>query len=164
MLRQISIVAGSFLWLCVSACNPGSQTETGESSDQEAAPPAPSHSEPAAKAEFELAPELMAQGEEVYQTHCLACHQKGGGGVPHLNPPLVGTDWVLGDKRRLIGVVLNGLNEEIEVDGEYYQNVMASFAHLSDEELAAVLTYIRNSWGNSAAPITAEEVANERTL
>ena len=84
--------------------------------------------------------------------------------MPHLNPPLVGTDWVLGDKRRLIGVVLNGLNEEIEVDGEYYQNVMASFAHLSDEELAAVLTYIRNSWGNSAAPITAEEVANERTL
>lgn len=105
---------------------------------------------------------LMTIGERVYARNCLSCHQKSGGGVPNLNPPLVDTEWVLGDEARLIEVILNGLNEEIEVNGEVYHNAMASFAQLSDQEIAAVLTYIRNSWGNDAPAISAEKVAAVR--
>ncbi|MEM9984912.1 MAG: cytochrome c [Bacteroidota bacterium] len=165
MSRCISILAGSLLWCCLLACNEESQGRAEANKVAEPTELSPESTETdAAQAVAVVAPEIMAQGEAVYLKNCLACHQKGGGGVPHLNPPLVGTDWVTGDKTRLIGVVLNGLNEEIEVDGEYYQNVMASFAHLSDEELAAVLTYIRNSWGNEAEPVSPEEVAREREI
>ena len=87
---------------------------------------------------------------------------ENGGGVPGLNPPLNETDWVTGDTKRLIGVVLNGLNEPIEIKGETYQNVMASHSFLSDQQIADVLTYIRQSFGNEAGPIGVEEVAAER--
>lgn len=105
---------------------------------------------------------MMAKGEKVYTRNCLACHQKSGGGVPHLNPPLVETEWVLGDEERLIKVILNGLNGKIEVNGETYTNAMASYAQLSDQEIAAVLTYVRNSWGNDASEISVEKVATVR--
>lgn len=101
----------------------------------------------------------MAVGEQVYSTYCLACHQADGSGVPGMNPPLAGTDWVQGDKTRLIGVVLHGMEGEIEISGETYDNVMAAHAFLSDAEIAAVLSYVRNSFGNSAGPVEPAEVA-----
>lgn len=104
----------------------------------------------------------MAAGKEVYDTYCRACHMDNGSGVPGMNPPLNGTDWVTGDKKRLIGVVLNGLNEPIEIKGETYQNVMAAHAFLNDQQIADVLTYVRQSFGNNASEVTAEEVAQLR--
>lgn len=109
----------------------------------------------------EVPAELLA-GKKVYDFYCLACHQENGMGVPGMNPPLGGTDWVTGDKARLIGVVLNGLNETIEVNGETYQNAMAAHRHLSDQQIADVLTYIRQSFGNDASEVTPEEVAQVR--
>ena len=67
----------------------------------------------------------MDAGKKVYDTYCLACHQLDGTGVPRMNPPLLKTTYVLGDKKRLINIVLKGMNEEIEIDGNYYTNVMA---------------------------------------
>lgn len=75
-----------------------------------------------------------------------------------MNPPLIKTVYVLGDKKRLVGIVLNGMDEPLEIDGETYSNVMAPHEFLKDQEIADVLTYVRNSFGNKASAVTAAEV------
>ena len=102
------------------------------------------------------------RGKKVYDTYCLSCHQSDGSGVPKLNPPLIKTHWVTGNKQRLITILLKGMNERIEIDGEEYENVMAPHAFLKDGQIADVLTYIRNSFGNKASLITAAEVKTLR--
>lgn len=97
-------------------------------------------------------------GKVVYDTYCLTCHQADGYGVPGLNPPIVKTDWVLGDKTRLINVVLKGLNTPISINGQTYRNPMPAHAFLTDTEIANVLSYIRSNFGNKASAIKAEEV------
>lgn len=101
-------------------------------------------------------------GKKVYLKNCVSCHQSDGGGVPGLNPPLIKTDWVLGHKKRLIHTLLNGLVDPIVVNGEEYSNPMPSQAHLTDQEIADVLTYIRNSFGNKASHVHASEVKAHR--
>ena len=100
----------------------------------------------------------MERGKKVYDLYCQSCHMPDGSGVPRLNPPLAKASWVVGDKKRIITVVLKGLEEQVEIDGEYYQNVMAPHDFLSDQEVADVLTYVRNSFGNKASAVTAAEV------
>jgi mono/diheme cytochrome c family protein len=104
----------------------------------------------------------MERGKKVYESTCLACHQANGSGVPGMNPPLKQTKWVLGDKPTLIKIVLNGMDEEIEVDGEYFDNVMPAFNSLNDQQVADVLTYVRNSFGNKASAIKESEVKGLR--
>lgn len=98
-----------------------------------------------------------APGQAIYEQYCLTCHQVNGSGVPNLNPPLRQTDWVLGDKTRLINVLLNGLQGQ-EIEGETYDNVMPAHNFLNDGQIADVLTYIRSNFGNKASAVTAEEV------
>jgi mono/diheme cytochrome c family protein len=112
---------------------------------------------PAAKTAA-LDPKTMERGAKVYENLCGTCHQPDGNGVPSLNPPLKGTDWVTGDKTRLINIVLKGLQEKITVNGEEYENVMPAQDYLSDQEVADVLTYVRNSFGNKAGGISPNEV------
>lgn len=100
----------------------------------------------------------MAEGKKVYMKYCVSCHQADGGGVPNLNPPLIKTVYVLGPKPRLIKIVLNGSNENLEIDGETYSNPMPQLDILKDQEIADVLTYVRNSFGNKAPAIQAAEV------
>ena len=102
------------------------------------------------------------RGKQVYETTCIACHQKDGGGVPHLNPPLIKTEYVLGDKSRLIQIVLKGLNKPIEIEDETYTNVMPAQTQLNDQQIADVLTYVRSNFGNKASAITVAEVKAER--
>ena len=104
----------------------------------------------------------IARGKTVYNQFCLACHQADGSGVPALNPPLIKTKWVLGDKKELIKIVLNGMNEEIEVDGESFQNAMPAHSFLTDKQVADVLTYVRNDFGNKASAVTVAEVKTVR--
>jgi mono/diheme cytochrome c family protein len=104
----------------------------------------------------------IERGKKVYENTCLACHQVNGSGVPGMNPPLKKTKWVLGDKKTLIGVVLKGLDKEIEVNDETYSNTMPSFAMLSDKEIADVLTFVRNNFGNKASPVTEADVKKVR--
>jgi mono/diheme cytochrome c family protein len=103
-------------------------------------------------------------GRNVYETTCLPCHQADGSGVPGLNPPLKKTKWVLGDKKELIDIVLKGLDKEIEIDGEYYANPMPAQSHLTDQQIADVLTYIRSNFGNKASAVTPAEVKKQRAL
>ena len=110
------------------------------------------------------APALKAsieKGKSVFEQQCLACHQADGSGVPHLNPPLIKTSFVLGDKKKLIGIVLKGL-DGVEVEGESYSNPMPSLDFMSDDEIANVLTYIRNSFGNKASLVTVADVQKAR--
>jgi mono/diheme cytochrome c family protein len=100
----------------------------------------------------------MDRGKKIYNTYCLSCHQADGSGVPGLNPPLIKTTWVLGDKKRLINIVLKGMNEPIEVEDDKYENVMAPHGFLKDDQVADVLNYVRNSFGNKASIVTAAEV------
>ncbi len=98
-------------------------------------------------------------GEKVYAIYCGSCHQKNGKGDSQRFPTLAGSEWVLGDKNKLIEIVLNGLEGPIEVAGISYNGVMPQHSFLNDVEVAEVLTYIRHQFGNDAKEITAQEVA-----
>lgn len=104
----------------------------------------------------------MAAGKTVYEQYCMSCHQVDGAGAQNMIPPLVKTSHVIGDKSALIKIILNGLSGEITVNGEKYWGEMPSQAFLKDEEIATVLTYIRNSFGNKASAVTSEEVKKVR--
>lgn len=115
-------------------------------------------------------PRVMALGKEVYsrESHCATCHQARGQGLPNLYPPLDGSLWATGSEDRLIRIALDGLHGTIDVKGKRYSSPplppMTGFRHLlNDDEVAAVLTYVRNSWSNRSKPITAGEVAKIRT-
>ncbi|HTI08781.1 MAG TPA: cytochrome c [Puia sp.] len=100
----------------------------------------------------------MDRGKQVYLEQCLACHQADALGVQGMNPPLVKTKWVLGDKTTLVQVVLKGMTGEVDINGDTYHNVMAPHPDLTDQQIADVLTYVRNSFGNKASAVTAAEV------
>jgi mono/diheme cytochrome c family protein len=104
----------------------------------------------------------LLNGKKVYDMYCQACHQADGNGVPRLNPPLAGTVYVTGSKTRLIDIVLKGLSDPLEINGEEYNNPMAAHDFLTDQQIADVLTYIRNSFGNKAGAINAVEVKKQR--
>jgi len=99
----------------------------------------------------------VAAGKAVYTQNCLTCHLADGGGVDRMNPPLTQTSWVLGDKTRLVKVLLNGM-QGVDIDDESYANVMPAFEALTDQQIADVLTYVRNSFGNKAPAVSAPEV------
>lgn len=112
--------------------------------------------------EDNLMKDEVAGGEKLYYQYCSACHQLNGQGASGRFPPIVNTDWVTGNKERLIQVILNGMEGSLEVDGEVYNGVMPQHGFLKDDEIAQVLTYIRSSFGNDASEITSVEVAELR--
>lgn len=104
----------------------------------------------------------LPRDQKLYNTFCGTCHQRNGKGARGRMPPLAGTDWVTGNKERLITVVLNGLQGPLEINGESYNSVMPSHRFLKDEEIATILTYIRKSFGNDASSVSEEEVRSVR--
>jgi mono/diheme cytochrome c family protein len=100
----------------------------------------------------------IASGQKVYADNCLSCHQVDALGVPNMNPPLVKTEYVLGDKVRLIKIVLNGFSESVEINGNSYSNNMPAHDYMTDKQIADVLTYVRNSFTNKAPYITTAQV------
>jgi len=105
--------------------------------------------------------ELLA-GKWVYDKYCVQCHMNNGKGAPGMNPPLAKTDFVTGDKTRLIKIILNGLSEPTQINGETFNNAMPSHAFLNDKQIADVLSYIRNTFGNSAGLVKPDEVTAVR--
>jgi mono/diheme cytochrome c family protein len=103
----------------------------------------------------------ITRGKQVYLEQCLACHQADGSGVPNMNPPLIKTKYVLGDKAALIKIVLNGM-KETKIGDDEYTGVMAPHPDLSDEQIADVLTFVRNNFGNKASAVTAAQVKTVR--
>jgi len=107
----------------------------------------------------------MKRGADLYKTVCAVCHQPSGLGTPGQFPPLAGSDWVnVEGPNRMLRIVMNGLNGPIEVNGQSWSSAMPGFGELltSDEDLAAVITYVRNSWGNAGSACTPEEAAAVR--
>ena len=103
----------------------------------------------------------MDSGKVVYLNQCLSCHQANGSGVPGINPALNGKV-VTGDKTKLIGIMINSRNPQEVTDGKLNKNTMHGNIEMEDQEVAYVLTYIRNSFGNKASSVKLSEVKSAR--
>jgi mono/diheme cytochrome c family protein len=113
----------------------------------------------------------LVLGKKQYDAICITCHQANGLGLPGTFPPLAGSEWVTGSNERLIRLVVYGMTGPVKVKDVVYSaapmptigKVANSAYNLSDDKVAAVLTYIRHEWGNTGAPITTEQVAAIRS-
>lgn len=101
-------------------------------------------------------------GHDVYLRQCAICHQADGGGVPDLQPALRGSEIVLGDLETLIEAITLGSSARVFDDREGYGNAMAAFDHLSDRELAAVISHLRGQFGHDLEPVDEDEIARLR--
>ena len=106
--------------------------------------------------------EIMSAGGDLYKSKCSACHQGTGDGIDGAFPPLAKSDYLNADTDRAIITVLEGKSGAITVNGKKFDGIMAELNSLSDEEIANVLTYVYNSWGNNRTEVSAEMVANLR--
>lgn len=105
----------------------------------------------------------VVDGAQVYAAQCVACHQASGKGLPGVFPPLAGSEWVTGKGALAVQIVLHGVTGELTVAGTAYNGMMPMFKDkLDDAQIAAVVSYIRGSFGNSAEPVDAVTVASER--
>ncbi|WP_425658491.1 copper-containing nitrite reductase [Tenacibaculum ascidiaceicola] len=110
----------------------------------------------ASKQEKTLA-QKIADGKQIYTKTCFACHQANGEGIPNAFPPLAKSDYLNADVKRAIDIVLHGKTGEITVNGQKYNSVMTKQA-LNDQEVADVLTYVYNSWGNNKTNVSVNTV------
>lgn len=101
--------------------------------------------------------EQMKYGKQIYGQTCIACHQAEGQGIASAFPPLAKSDYLNADVDRAIEAVLFGLSGEITVNGEKYNSIMTA-QMISQEEVANVMTYVYNSWGNNKTVVTPEMV------
>lgn len=104
-----------------------------------------------------------ANGGELYAANCAACHQTSGTGLPGAFPPLAGSEWVLGQEKVLANILLHGISGRLTVRQVSYNGAMPSFKEkFDDNEIAAILTYVRGNFGNGAGKVAADLVATER--
>lgn len=106
--------------------------------------------------------EQIKAGQQLFAGTCSVCHQSNGSGLTGVFPPLAKSDYLLGDLKRTIGVVLNGISGKVMVNGTEYNSVMPPMNQLNDDEVANILTYVMNSWGNPGTRISAAEVKRVR--
>ncbi|MBT3873121.1 MAG: cytochrome c, partial [Flavobacteriaceae bacterium] len=107
--------------------------------------------------------EKIASGKSLYNKTCFACHQANGEGIPNAFPPLANSDYLNADVKRAISIIVNGKSGEIEVNGKTYNSVMTKQT-LTDTEVADVLTYVYNTWGNNKTNVkvsTVQEVKSQ---
>ena len=146
-MNRLSTLGCLLLCLSLHACQCSDKPEVG----------------PVADASASLEEQAEQLGKPIYDTQCAQCHQANGQGIPGSFPPLTQTEWVLGDKGRLVRLLLNGMQGRLEVEGEVYNGAMIlPSPSLTDEQIAAVLTYVRQHFGNDADAVTPDEVASVR--
>ena len=104
----------------------------------------------------------IAAGKSLFAGTCSACHQMEGQGLPNTFPPLAGSDFLMADKNRSIDIVINGLSGKVVVKGSEYNGVMPPHSHMTDDDIANILTYVRNSWGNAGEAVSTAEVTARR--
>lgn len=102
--------------------------------------------------------EVMKRGQAVYNRTCLACHQPTGLGIAPVFPPLAGSEWVAMSPSVLVRNILHGMTGPVSVKGTVYNSMMPPVAGLSDGDIADVITYVRNSFGNTGSVVTEDEV------
>src|SRR5262249_5975028 len=107
-------------------------------------------------------PTQIAAGGVLFKGTCSVCHQAAGQGIPSVFPPLAKSDFLMADKRRSVEIVLKGLNGPVTVNGQSFNSSMPPMSQLRDDEIANILTFVRNSWGNQGEPVTAKEVSDTR--
>jgi mono/diheme cytochrome c family protein len=105
-------------------------------------------------------PDPKVLGKKLFSANCVTCHQANGQGQPGQFPPLAGSEFVLGDaSNRLIAIVLKGLQGPVQVKGQGFNNAMQPWeGQYTDQQLAAILSYVRSDWGNNAPEIPPEAV------
>jgi mono/diheme cytochrome c family protein len=140
-MRWVVVVVGGML--AASACG-------------EAPAPATPTAAPAANAD------TRPPGQRLYGRHCLSCHQADGGGVPNMQPAIAGGTWVKGDAKALALFVMSGGFDSAARKDSANGNVMPAFRQLPDEDLAQILTYIRDKFGPGVSPVSAADVAAAR--
>lgn len=149
----IIIVAGVFLW-AIGYIWFTHQTDSPDMGDRRVA------------ADFAVAASSASgavDGAQIYTAQCLACHQATGAGLPGVFPPLAGSEFVQGKEAVVIQILLHGIDGEVVVKGNTYKGQMPEFgSKLNDAEIAAVLTHVRSSFGNTAGEVTPELVKDQR--
>lgn len=139
----IIVISGLALGACSNSKNSG-QTQMGNAA---ATAPGPKRMS-------------SANGSMVYSTNCSTCHSSDGKGSPGAFPPLAGNAVVNGDASNVIHIVKNGLTGTIKVKGATYAGTMPAWkGTLTNDQIAAVISFIRSSWGNSGGPVTSAQVA-----
>jgi nitrite reductase (NO-forming) len=116
----------------------------------------------AAKAGKLTKEEQIKAGQQLFTGTCSVCHQANGQGLPGVFPPLAKSDLIAADPKRPISIVLHGLTGKVTVNGTEYNSVMPPMTQLNDDDIANILTYVLNSWGNPGGRVEAEEVAKAR--
>ncbi len=106
--------------------------------------------------------EQIAAGKQLFTGTCSVCHQANGEGLPNVFPPLAKSDFLAADPKRAMSIVTHGLTGKIKVNGHEYDSVMPPMSQLTDDEVANILTYVVNSWGNPGGQFSKEEVAKAR--
>jgi mono/diheme cytochrome c family protein len=150
-MRQAGFaLAASLLAVACTAAEPVTPAGAPPANSSVTAPPA------------SLSPDSRPTGEQLYRRHCLSCHQADGGGVPNMQPPIAGGDWVKGDPKSLALFVMTGGFGSAERKDGAVDNVMPEFRQLSDEDLAGILTFIRAKFGGGASPVSASDVGAAR--
>ncbi|HEX7036480.1 MAG TPA: cytochrome D1 domain-containing protein [Pseudomonadales bacterium] len=118
---------------------------------------------PAVESDDPALQQRLEAGRQGYEAYCQSCHQPTGAGMARVFPPLAGSDYLLEDKARAIETVLAGRSGPIVVNGEIYDAVMPHLSYLSDQQVADVLSYVLNAWGNDGGLVGPAEVAEQRT-
>jgi len=115
------------------------------------------------KYKSDISVQSKIDGELVYKKNCSVCHRKNGKGIPNAFPPLYKSDYLANhSKEEIIAIILKGQKGKLKVNGRVYNNVMSPLNKLSDEEIAAVLTYVSKNFGNNGEEYTPEEVKKVR--
>ncbi len=103
--------------------------------------------------------EVFELGRRLYISNCKVCHLENGTGRAPEFPPLAGSDWAVGTPERMIAILLHGIDGKIVVNGRTFSGTMPPFKdRLSYAKIAAILTYVRNAWGNQSSPVSVEQV------
>lgn len=108
------------------------------------------------------AKQQIQAGQALFNGTCSVCHQNDGAGLANVFPPLAKSDFLAADRKRAISIPVNGLTGTIKVNGLNYNSVMPPMSQLNDDEIANILTYVMNSWGNSLGTVSAAEVQSVR--
>jgi len=106
--------------------------------------------------------EQIAAGKQLFTGTCSVCHQANGEGLANVFPPLAKSDFLAADPKRAMTIVTHGLTGKVTVNGHEYDSVMPPMSQLNDDEVANILTYVLNSWGNPGGQVSKEEVAKAR--
>jgi nitrite reductase (NO-forming) len=120
------------------------------------------HATAAAKAGTLTLEDQVKAGQQLFTGTCSVCHQASGQGLPGVFPPLAKSDLIANDPKRPISILLHGLSGKVVVNGQEYNSVMPPMSQLNDDEMANIITYVLNSWGNPGGRVTADEVAKAR--